>query len=80
VAAGKTWPDQSEEQACRGRPFRLSRWEDLTRFIDDGQIELLLTRIVNGHGIDQLLPMRAGECILHATDQQVTWKLSVTFA
>jgi SAM-dependent methyltransferase len=40
VVARKTRPDQPEKQACRGHPLRLSRWEGLTCFIDDGRIEL----------------------------------------
>jgi hypothetical protein len=41
VAAGKTCSDQLEEQTRRSYPLTpLSRWEGLTRFIDDGRIEL----------------------------------------
>jgi transposase len=39
MVAGKTWSDQSEEQARRSHSS-LSRWEGLTRFIDDGRIEI----------------------------------------
>ena len=34
----KAWSDQSEGQARRR--YALSRWEGLTRFLDDGRIEL----------------------------------------
>jgi hypothetical protein len=40
VAADKTWPDLSEEQACRGHPLRPVALGSLTRFIDDCRIEL----------------------------------------
>jgi len=41
VAANKTRPDQSEEaKLAEAIRYTLSRWEGLTRFIDDGRIEL----------------------------------------
>ena len=40
VVARKTRSDQPEEQACQAIRYALSRWEGLTRFIDDGRIEL----------------------------------------
>ena len=40
MVARKTRPDQPEKQACQAIRYALSRWEGLTRFIDDGRIEL----------------------------------------
>ena len=40
MAADKTWPDLSEKQACRDHPLRPVALGSLTRFIDDGRIEL----------------------------------------
>jgi transposase len=40
MAARKTRPDQSEEQARRGHPLRPVALGGLTRFIDDGRIEI----------------------------------------
>ena len=39
MAARKTWSNQQSKLATAIR-YALSRWEGLTRFIDDGRIEL----------------------------------------
>ena len=40
MAARKTRADQPEDQARRSIRYALSRWDGLTRFIDDGRIEI----------------------------------------
>jgi transposase len=40
VATHKAWSDQSEGQARRRDPLCALRWEELTRFLDDGRIKL----------------------------------------
>ena len=40
VAPGKTLIDQSEIETRGGYRYALTRWEGLTRFIDDGRIEI----------------------------------------